>query len=277
LMDRKHRLVGAAVVAAVVAALVLALLVNGRDGSAPDPPASPTAVARASTTPVASAKSPLLPLKTGDRVLFLGDSLTQLGGLSREWTTEPFDGSGWISVLSRMAAANAPELRLEFTNRGVSGDVVPDLLARLQADVLDARPDVVVVYIGINDVWSAPRGAGTPAPDFASGLSRLVRSLRDAGIRVLVCTPTVIGEMAPGDNQFDDVLQRYTRVSARVAHDLGVPVCDLSAAFRSWLMKRNTRNVASGLLTTDGVHLTDAGNRLVARTVAKALDLEGSV
>jgi lysophospholipase L1-like esterase len=262
-------------VAAVAAVVALALVVNGRNGAPPPgPTAGPTAGATASTSPVVSARSALLPLKPGDRVLFLGDSLTELGGLSRDWSSEPFEGPGWISVLSRTAAANVPELRLQFINRGVSGDVVPDLLARLQPDVLDADPDVVVVYIGINDVWGAQTGAGTPAPDYAGGLTRLVRSLLDAGIRVLVCTPTVIGEMAPGDNQLDDVLERYTRVTAQVAHDLDVPVCDLSAVFRTWLMKRNTGNLASGLLTTDGVHLTDVGNRLVARTVAKALDLD---
>ena len=215
---------------------------------------------------------PLLPLRTGDRVLFLGDSITDAGGISREWSAEPFDGPGWLSRISR-TAADHPDLQLRLVNRGIGGSRVPDLLARLQADVLDADPTVVVLYIGINDVWHTMSGAGTPESEYTEGLARLVRTLRAAGIRVLLCTPSVIGEKAAGENDLDDLLARYTEISRTTATELDVPLCDLSAAFRDWLRAHNAGNDPSGLLTTDGVHLTDEGNRLLADTVAEALGI----
>lgn len=215
---------------------------------------------------------PLLRLRAGDRVLFLGDSITDAGGISREWSAEPFDGPGWLSQISRNAADH-PDLQLQLVNRGIGGNRVPDLLARLQSDVLDAGPSVVVLYIGINDVWHTTSGAGTQEDDYTHGLAALVRALRDAGIRVLLCTPSVIGEKTEGQNELDDLLTRYTAISRNTASELGVPLCDLSAAFRDWLASHNPGNAASGLLTTDGVHLTDEGNRLLAVTVAEALGL----
>jgi lysophospholipase L1-like esterase len=216
---------------------------------------------------------PLLPLRSGDRVLFLGDSITDAGGVSREWSSEPFDGPGWLSRISRQVAAH-PDLELQLVNRGIGGNRVPDLLSRLQADVLDADPTVVVLYIGINDVWHTTlAGAGTPEDDYRQGLAHLVRTFRDAGIRVLLCTPSVIGEKREGENELDDLLARYTAISRDTAVQLDVPLCDLSKAFRTWLAQHNADNVANGLLTTDGVHLTDEGNRLLADTVAEALGL----
>jgi lysophospholipase L1-like esterase len=216
---------------------------------------------------------PLLALENGDRVLFLGDSITDAAGINREWSAEAFDGPGWLSVLSRYVAAS-PGLELQLVNRGISGNKVPDVLARLKTDVLDADPSVVVVYIGINDVWHSSSGNGTSETDYVEGLARLVRKLRKAGIRVLLLTPSVIGEKCVGENELDQMLVRYTEISRRTAHEQGVALCDLSAAFRDWLTRHNPDNVESGLLTTDGVHLTEGGNQLVADTVAQALGID---
>jgi len=206
-----------------------------------------------------------------DRILALGDSITEAAGGSREWTTEPAVGPGWFARLTR--AGQGGERHLEFVNRGVGGDRVPDLLARLDADVIAAEPTLVIVYIGINDVWHFRDGRGTPEDEYRYGLREVVNRLLGAGLRVLLCTPTVIGEQVEGTNAQDAMLTTYTQISRDAAAEAAVPLCDLHAAFRAELARVNTDDAADGMLTTDGVHLSDAGNALVAATIGAAIGL----
>ncbi|HEY8787621.1 MAG TPA: SGNH/GDSL hydrolase family protein [Actinopolymorphaceae bacterium] len=206
-----------------------------------------------------------------DRILALGDSITEAGGGSRKWTTEPAVGPGWFAHVTR--AGHGGERHLEFVNRGVGGNRVPDLLARLDADVIAAEPTLVLVYIGINDVWHFRDGRGTPEEEYRDGLREVVDRLLAAGLRVLLCTPTVIGEQVEGTNVQDAMLTTYTQINRDVAAATGVPLCDLHAAFRAELARVNADDAPEGVLTTDGVHLSEAGNALVATTIGAAIGL----
>lgn len=206
-----------------------------------------------------------------DRILAFGDSITEAGGGSHEWTTEPAVGPGWFARLTR--SGQGGERHLEFVNRGVGGNRVPDLLDRLDADVIAAEPTLVIVYIGINDVWHFRDGQGTPEDEYRHGLHEVVTRLLGAGLRVLLCTPTVIGEQIEGANAQDAMLTTYTQISRDIAATTDVPMCDLHAAFRAELARVNTDDAPDGILTTDGVHLSEAGNALVAATIGAAIGL----
>ena len=206
-----------------------------------------------------------------DRILALGDSITEAAGGSRDWSTDPAVGPGWFAQLTRLGQGD--DRNLEFVNRGVGGNKVPDLLARLDVDVIAAEPTLVIVYIGINDVWHWRDGHGTEEAEYRTGLTELVDRLLAAGFRVLLCTPTVIGEQLEGSNPQDAMLVTYTQINRDVAAAADVPLCDLHAAFRGELSRVNGDDRADGVLTTDGVHLTDAGNALVASSIAAAIGL----
>ncbi|MEV4497488.1 hypothetical protein AB0J84_17530 [Micromonospora arborensis] len=61
-------------------------------------------------------------LRTGQRVVFIGDSITDCG---RRDVAAPY-GSGYVSLVRALVGARHPELELEWVNRGVSGDTVRD-------------------------------------------------------------------------------------------------------------------------------------------------------
>src|SRR3954470_3685473 len=82
-------------------------------------------------------------LKDGDRIVFLGDSITQAG----------VDKKGYVTVIRNTLADQHKSLKIDVIGAGISGNKVPDLQKRLQKDVLDKKPTLVVIYIGINDVW----------------------------------------------------------------------------------------------------------------------------
>ncbi len=200
--------------------------------------------------------APTQPLKQGDQIIFLGDSITQAG-------TRP---KGFITLVKNAFPANA---RITITNAGVGGNTVTDLQARLQKDVLDKKPTVVVIYIGVNDVVSG--GRGTPKDKFEEGLKDIIGRIQKVNARVILCTPSVRGERPGGKNQYDRELEEYSEVSRKVALEMKVQLRDIRKAFVDYEAANNKEDAAQGLLTVDGVHLSDAGNEFVARQMMSAL------
>src|SRR6202012_5324185 len=108
-------------------------------------------------------------------------------------------------------AKKHPDLGIEVIGAGISGNKVPDLQRRLDKDVLAKKPTLVVIYIGINDVWHGETdpARGTPKEKFEAGLKDIIGKIQAAGGRVVLCTPTVIGEKKAGTNKLDARLDEY--------------------------------------------------------------------
>jgi lysophospholipase L1-like esterase len=203
-------------------------------------------------------------LKKGDRIVFLGDSITQ-GGDSHD--------KGYVRLIRKTLADKHPDLGIEVIGAGISGNKVPDLQRRLEKDVLAKKPTIVVIYIGINDVWHGENdpARGTLPDAFASGLKDVISKCQTAGAQVVLCTPTVIGEKKDGGNKLDAKLDQYAGISRDLAKELKLPLCDLRQAFLDHLKDNNPANADKGVLTGDRVHLNDAGNKFVADTMLKVL------
>lgn len=200
-------------------------------------------------------------LKQGDRVVFLGDSITQ-GGAGPQ---------GYITLVRQAIQKHCPQLGVEVIGAGISGNKVPDLERRLERDVVSKKPTIVVIYIGINDVWHSIRNQGTPKDAYEQGLRRLIQQIQDAGARVILCTPSVIGEKHDGSNDLDKMLDEYSEISRKVAADTKSPLLDLRKEFLTYLQQANAKNQPKDILTTDGVHLNAAGNQFVAEKMLGAL------
>jgi lysophospholipase L1-like esterase len=205
-------------------------------------------------------------LKKGDRIVFLGDSITQAG----------VGPKGYVTLIKNALAEKQKDLALEVIGAGISGNKVPDLQKRLDKDVLQKKPALVVIYIGINDVWHGENDPkkGTPKDKFQDGLKDIITKIKAGGANVLLCTPTVIGEKTAGANKLDGLLDEYSDISRKVAKEMKVPLCDLRQAFLDYLKANNPDNKEKNVLTSDRVHLNDAGNRLVAATILKALGVK---
>lgn len=195
------------------------------------------------------------------RIIFFGDSITELGTQSR----------GYVSLIEKEMRKKDPSI--DIIGAGIGGNKVPDLLSRVDRDVLKKSPDIVFIYIGINDVWHSidPGKGGTPKDIYESGLKEIIAKIQHAGGKVVLCTPGVIGEKWDGSNQLDERLDEYSAISRMVAQETGCRICDLRKTFIEYLREHNTGNRESGILTSDGVHLNDRGNLLVAETMLTML------
>src|SRR5258708_6696384 len=90
------------------------------------------------------------PLAKGERIVFLGDSITQAGAAP----------GGYVALAKDAIARKHPDLEIEVIGAGISGNRVPDLEARLEKDVLAKMPTLVIIYIGINDVSHSTNDTG---------------------------------------------------------------------------------------------------------------------
>jgi len=143
----------------------------------------------------------------------------------------------------------------------------------MDEDVLAQKPDVVVIWIGVNDVWhKTSSGTGTDADKFEKFYTAIINKLRDKGIRVILCTPAVIGERTDFTNMQDGDLNYYSQIVRNLAQKFKCGLVDFREVFHNYELKNNPGNKEMGILTRDRVHLNDAGNQLVAEKMQDALD-----
>lgn len=192
------------------------------------------------------------------RVVFFGDSITQAG----------VNPGGYIDRLKKVMPAD----QFELIGAGIGGNKIYDLFLRMDDDVLARQPDVVVIWVGVNDVWhKASSGTGTDPDKFVKFYEAVVKKLKAANIRVILCTPATIGERTDMSNQQDGDLNQYSRFIRELAQRNNLPLVDLRKAFLDYNLKNNPENKEKGILTTDRVHLNDAGNQLVADQMQQVL------
>lgn len=196
-----------------------------------------------------------IPSQSPQRVIFFGDSITELG-------VKP---DGYIVKIKERLEKDGKSNQYELLGAGVSGNKIYDLFLRMEDDVLRKNPAIVVVYIGVNDVWHKSLiGTGTDADKFEKFYSAILKKLQEKNIKAILCTPAVIGEKNDCSNQQDGDLNKYSQIIRTLAAKYNSPLCDLRKAFTEYSIKNNPTNKDSGILTTDKVHLNEKGNQLVA-------------
>ncbi|HMS16175.1 MAG TPA: GDSL-type esterase/lipase family protein [Planctomycetota bacterium] len=193
-------------------------------------------------------------------LVVFGDSITEAGD----------SPVGYLTLLRERFDSWPEATRPKLINAGISGHRVPDLLGRVERDVLRHEPTVVLVVIGINDVWHRRFGRETKEPEFTAGLRSLIDQIQAKGSKVMLATPPLIGERAPGKNELDEPLDRYATIIRELCVEKGLILCDFRREFLKALEFSNFSDRNSGIFTTDGVHMNAAGYRFMARFAALA-------
>jgi lysophospholipase L1-like esterase len=199
-------------------------------------------------------------LQKGDRIIFFGDSLTSLAGREEPKTHVT---RGYVRIVRETLEQTHKDKDIEVDWVATGGHTVPDLLKRVDKDVIARKPTIVVIQIGCNDARRIP------AETFRTGLEELIDRLRAAQIQVVQCSLTSVGEKHDGSNKDDARLEEFAAIAREVAKKKNVPLNDLRKAFVEHWKKNNPDNKPNGILTYDGNHFNDAGHRFVAEQMLK--------
>lgn len=197
-------------------------------------------------------------------IIFFGDSITEVA----------VNRGGYIARMDSMLAQQKKADQFELTGAGVSGNKVYDLFLRMDDDVLAKNPDLVVIFIGVNDVWhKRTSGTGTDADKFVKFYQAIIQKLKANNIEMILCTPAVIGEKTDFTNPLDGEMNEYSKIIRDLAGKNNFALVDLRKIFREYNLTNNPENRTSGILTTDGVHLNAKGNQLVAEEMWKVIQI----
>jgi acyl-CoA synthetase (AMP-forming)/AMP-acid ligase II/lysophospholipase L1-like esterase len=182
----------------------------------------------------------------GKKIICFGDSLTSCGGE---------DGRFSDILQDRFP-------RHTIVNRGVGGNALPDALARLQTDVLDERPDLVLVEFGANDWWRNER----PPEAWAVDLDAILQAVRGIG-----ATPVLLGVFGP---YLDDCERRVEKVYGIDERAVAWRQLEADLAARhgcAYIANIQERIVGRRCCWLDRNHPNEFGNRLVADAIEPAL------
>ncbi len=203
-------------------------------------------------------------IRSGDTVLFQGDSITD-AGRDRKTANEPNqlaplgNGYAWLAAASMLV--DRPDGGLKTFNRGISGDKVYQLDDRWQEDCLDIRPDVLSILIGVNDIWHMLNGKYDKTvveyeQDYHALIARTKAALPD--VRLVLCEPFVLRCGAVDDKWFP-TFDRFRAAARRVSDTAGATFVPFQSMFDRAIEFAPPNHWAG-----DGVHPTSAGAALMA-------------
>ena len=198
-------------------------------------------------------------------ILFQGDSITDCG---REKENNSHNGRGYAHLTEAYLKATEP---YTFTcyNRGISGNRVVDLYARIKKDMINLKPDYISILIGINDIWHEyTKQNGVDAEKYEMVYGLIIEEVKKAlpDVKIMLLEPFVLPGVATVDDEehpdrweyFSSQIVVRQQVVRRLAEKYGLVFVPLQEAF-----DRANADAPMGYWLQDGVHPTPAGHELI--------------
>ena len=201
------------------------------------------------------------------RILFQGDSITDAG---RDYNNDGQLGRGYALLVEAALGFSEPGQHT-FINKGVSGNRVVDLYARIKRDILNYKPDVMSILIGVNDVWHELSDSpnGVDAEKFYKIYSMLIEEVKEAlpNIKIMILEPFVLEACSTEANweYFNEETKKRASMARKIAEKYNLPFIELQKGFDE-LCKKAPNSYWLG----DGVHPTAKGHEFIKNQWLKA-------
>lgn len=200
-------------------------------------------------------------------ILFQGDSITDTSR-NRDVVTDL--GKGYAHLVSAHLGFENPG-QYNFINRGISGNRIVDVYARMKIDIINLKPDVMSLLIGVNDVWHEVSRQNGVAPDkFKKIYSMLIEEIKEAlpDIKIMIMEPFVLPGSATQENmdKFEEV-KVMAQKAREISNEFNLTFIPLQEKFDSL-----TKLVPPEYWLGDGVHPTPMGHEMIKREWLKAFE-----
>ena len=206
-------------------------------------------------------------------ILFQGDSITD-AGRSRE--NDMATGSGYVRLTEAELGFTYPQ-EYTYINRGISGNRIVDVYARIKMDIINLAPDYMSILIGINDVWHEyTKGNGVSAEKFEKIYDMLITEIKEAlpNIKIMILEPFVLVGSATENNEQHPVRYDYFRSETLLRAQVARRIAEKhNLVFIPLQEKLDEADKAHpGIWLADGVHPASAGACLIKNEWVKAFE-----
>ena len=201
------------------------------------------------------------------RILFQGDSITDAG---RDFNNDENLGRGYARLVEAALGYEEPGEHI-FINKGISGNRIVDLYARIKRDILNYQPDVMSILIGVNDVWhelgESPNGVD--ADKFFKIYSMLIEEIKEAlpSIKIMILEPFVLQACSTEANWefFKTETAKRAEMAKKIAEKFNLTFIPLQNGFDELAKK-----APNAYWLGDGVHPTAKGHEFIKNEWLKA-------
>lgn len=196
------------------------------------------------------------------RILFFGDSITYSGRLFED---DRVLGSGYPRFVEATLGFEQPNQHT-FINRGISGNRIVDLYARIKCDVLNLKPDVISILIGVNDVWHEllERPNGVTPEKFFKVYSMLIEEIKEAlpNIKIMIMEPFCLKAPATEGNweYFSTEVPKRAEMAKKIAEKYNLTYIPLQEKF-----DKLCELAPATYWLEDGVHPTAQGHKFLEK------------
>lgn len=207
-------------------------------------------------------------------ILFQGDSITD-SGRSRE--NDANTGIGYPTLVKGELGFSYPNQYIIY-NRGISGNRVVDLYARIKKDIINLKPDIMSILIGVNDVWHEFSSQnGVDADKYFKVYSMLIEEIKEAlpDVKIMIMEPFVLKASATEDteecpdkwNLFSTEVKKRAAKAKELAEKYDLPFIALQDKF-----DEAAKLAPNHYWLADGVHPTTAGHEIIKREWIKSFN-----
>ena len=206
-------------------------------------------------------------------ILFQGDSITDGG---RTPQGELWAGCGYVTMVKGQLGYEKPD-EYTFYNRGVSGNRVVEVYARMKADIINLKPDYMSILIGVNNAAQEISSTGMGVDRFEQIYTMLIEDIKQAlpDIKIMILEPFVLRGSATDNTeeipnrweQYQVEIAAFAAASRRVAEKFNLPFIELQEKFN-----KVSENMDSKYWIYDGVHPTAMGHNLIKEAWLEAFN-----
>jgi len=206
-----------------------------------------------------AADSPSILIQSGQKIGFLGDSITAQG-------TGP---NGYVTLV--VAGLTTNGINVTAVPAGIPGNTSAGMKKRVDRDVLSKGVDWMTLSCGVNDIHLQDKGLGVDLDQYKQNITSILDAARAKNVKIMVLTLTPIGEDLDSPN--NKSIDSYNQFLQEIVKERGLILADVNAAFKKYLKAPPPKSFNKGHLLGDGVHPNFDGQHLMAEVVLRAFGI----